>query len=183
MTDFLQLLVFMFAAVNPFAAAAAPKPAGRRLAPSVVAGGAVAGLVLVGGAALLSSPILDGLGVAPETFRVGAGVVFLVVGASCLWRGGSLYGGSWDGTATAILSLALPVLATPAALAAAVTYGADRGEGETLAAAVIVIGVAAGLVAARIGRFESAVDALARLTGALLIVVAAGLIVSGVRAI
>jgi hypothetical protein len=48
-TDFLQLLVFMFAAVNLRVAAAAPKPAGRGLAPSVVAGGAVAALVLVGG--------------------------------------------------------------------------------------------------------------------------------------
>ena len=46
MTDFLQLLVFMFAAVNPFAAAAAPKPAVRGRASSVVAGGAVAALVL-----------------------------------------------------------------------------------------------------------------------------------------
>jgi small neutral amino acid transporter SnatA (MarC family) len=80
-------------------------------------------------------------------------------------------------------SLALPVLATPATLAAAVTYGADRGEGETAVAAVIVLGVAAGLVAARIGRFESEVDALSRLTGAIMIVVSAGLVVSGVRAI
>ena len=72
---------------------------------------------------------------------------------------------------------------TAAAIAAAISYGADRGEGETLAAAVIIIALAAGLIAARAGRFEAAADAVARVTGGLLIVVAAGLVVSGVRAI
>jgi small neutral amino acid transporter SnatA (MarC family) len=79
--------------------------------------------------------------------------------------------------------LALPVLATPAAIAAAVTYGADRGEGETLLAGAICVVIAGVLIAARIGRFEAATDALARVTGGVLVVVAAGLIVSGVRAI
>ena len=183
MTDFLQLLVFFFAAVNPAAAAAAPEPRGRALRSAVVAGGAALALLLVGGVALLAEPILDGLDVEPETFRVGAGVIFLAQGALVLWFGRAPHTGTWDETGTAVSPLGLPVLATAAAVAAGVTYGADRGEGDTIVAAALVIGLAAGLIALRAGRFEAAVDAGARVTGGLLVVVAAGLIVSGVRAI
>ncbi len=183
MTDFLQLLVFLFAAVNPAAAAAAVEPKGKALKPAVLGGGAIRALVIVGGAALLAEPILDGLGVEPETFRVGAGVIFLAQGALVVWFGRAPHTGSWDGDGAAVSPLGLPVLATAAAIAAAISYGADRGEGETLAAAALVIALAAGLIAARAGRFEAAADAVARVTGGLLIVVAAGLVVSGVRAI
>ncbi len=181
MTDFLQLLVFMLAAVNPAAAAAAPS--GKKLPIDISGTGLALGVVLVGGAALLSQPILDGLGVEPETFRVGAGVVFLVCGALAAWNGGAPHRGPWEGRSAAIFPLALPVLATPAAFAAAVTYGVDRGEGQTLLAATICVGLAGALVAFRAGRFEAACDGVARLTGGILVVVAAGLIVSGVRAI
>ena len=183
MTDFLQLLVFLFAAANPFAAAAAPSPPGLKLPPLTLAVGLGVALLLVCGAALGSEAILDGLGVEPETFRVGAGVVLLVCGALAAWQGGAPHRGPWEGTRAGLFPLGLPVLATPAAIAAAITYGADRGESQTVAAAAIVLALGAALIAARLGRFEAPTDAVARVTGALLIVVAAGLIVSGVRAI
>ena len=183
MTDFLQLVVFFLAAVNPAAAAGAPSPAGRTFSARVLGVGAVVAVVLVGGAALLADPILDGLGVEPETFRVGAGVVLLVGGALAAWQGAAPHRGPWEGERVAFFPLALPVLTTPAALAAAVSFGADRGSGETLAAAVIAIGVAIGLLAGRAGRFEAAMDGVARVSGGVLVIVAAGLIVSGVRAI
>ncbi|MGE0597833.1 MAG: MarC family protein [Dehalococcoidia bacterium] len=181
MTDFLQLFVFMFAAVNPAAAAAAP--AGKRLPIEVSAMGLGLGVALAGAAALLSNSILDGLGVEPETFRVGAGVVFLIGGALAAWNGGAAHRGPWEGRPAAVFPLALPVLATPAVLAAAVSYGVDRGKAEALLAAAICVGIAGVFVALRVGRFEAACDAVARVTGGLLILVAAGLIVSGVRAI
>ena len=183
MTDFLQLLVFLFAAVNPAAAAAAPSPPGKALPLVTIGVGLAVALVVVCGAALLSEPILDGLGVEPETFRVGAGVVFVVGGALTAWQGGAPHRGPWEGSTAALFPLGLPVLATPAAVAAAVSFGADRGEGEAMAAAAIVLVVAAALIAARTGRFEAATDGVARVTGGLLAVIAAGLIVSGVRAI
>ncbi|MGE3076014.1 MAG: MarC family protein [Dehalococcoidia bacterium] len=181
MTDFLQLLVFMFAAVNPFAAASAP--AGKKLPLEVAGIGVALAVVLVGAAALLSDSILDGLGVEPETFRVGAGVVFLIGGALAAWNGGAAHKGPWEGRSAAVFPLALPVLVTPAVLAAAVTYGVDRGKGEALLAAAICVGIAAALVSLRAGRNGAACDAVARVTGGLLVLVAAGLIVSGVRAI
>ena len=183
MTDFLQLLVFLVAAVNPAAAAGAAEPAGRAFSTRILGVGAVVAVVLVGGAALLADPILDGLGVEPETFRVGAGVVLLIGGALAVWNGATPHRGPWEGDRVAFFPLGLPVLATPAALAAAVSYGADEGAGETLTAAAIALAVAIGLLAARAGRFEAATDGVARVTGGVLIMVAAGLIVSGVRAI
>ncbi len=183
MTDFIQLLVFFFAAVNPAAAAAAPSPKGVALKPAVLAGGTVVALLVVGAAALLAEPILDGLGGEPETFRVGAGVAFVAQGALVVLLGYQPHAGKWVGNEAAVSPLGLPVLATAAAISAAVTYGADEGQGKALAAGAIMVLGAAGLIAARAGRFEGVVDAAARITGALLVVVAAGLVVSGVRAI
>ena len=148
----------------------------------IVAGGVIA-LLLLGGSAAFADSILDGLGVEPETFRVGAGVVMMMSGALAVWNGGAAHRGPWEGDRAALFPLALPVIATPAAVAAAISYGADRGQAEVLAAIVPVVLVCAGILAMRAGRFEAAADGVARITGGLLVIVAAGLIVSGVRAI
>lgn len=183
MTEFLQLAFYFFAAVNPAAAAGAPEPRGRALPREVIGGGTAAGLAVIAAAAALSGPILDGLGVEPETFRVGAGVVLLVSGALAVWRGASPHQGPWEGRGVALFPLGLPVLATPAAVAAAISYGADDGASKTIAAAAVIVVAAAGLLGARAGRYQAATDAVARLTGAALVAVAAGLVVDGVRAI
>lgn len=182
MIDFLQTFLFLLAAVNPAAAAAAPPPGARLARGSVLAGGTLACLLLVM-AALFAGPILDGLDVEPETFRVGAGVVLLMGGALAVWNGGAPHRGPWEGSGVALFPLALPVLATPAALAAAVSFGADRGEAETAGAAVLAVVVAATAAGLGLGRYQPAADAVARVTGALLVIIAAGLIVDGVRAI
>jgi multiple antibiotic resistance protein len=182
-TEFLQLIVFMFAAINPAAAAAAPNPAGRTLELPVLGGGALFGLAVLASAAALSGPILDALGVEPETFRVGAGVVLLIGGGLSVWNGGAPHRGPWEGRGVALFPLGLPVLATPAAVAASISYGADKGELQTIAAIALVLAAAFALLYARAGRYHAVADGVARVTGALLIAVAAGLIVDGVRAI
>ena len=183
MTEFLQLIVFMFAAINPAAAAAAPNPAGSRIELPVLAGGAGLAFAILAGAAALSGPILDALGVEPETFRVGAGVVLLIGGGLSVWNGGAPHRGPWEGRGVALFPLGLPVLATPAAVAASISYGADKGELQTIAAIALVLVAAFALLYARAGRYHAVADGVARVTGALLIAVAAGLIVDGVRAI
>lgn len=182
MTDFLQLCLYLLAAVNP-AAAAIAAPRDRRPGFPVVALGAVVAFGLLATAAVLADPFLDGLDVEPETFRVAAGVVLLIGGGLAIWTGGAAHSGPWEGWKAGIFPLAVPVLATPAALAAAISYAADRGPGEAAAAAGVAVFAAGSLFAARAGRFESALDAIARVTGVLLVAVAAGLIVDGVRAI
>lgn len=183
MTDFLQLAVYFIAAVNPAAAAAAPKPDGRQFeAVTLLAGGAVA-LGLAGLCALMAGPILDSLGIEPETFRVGAGTILLLTGGLALWNGGAPHAGPWDGMRTALFPLAIPVLGTPAVFAGAVSYGADDGAGPTIGALALAIALTVVLLMTRAGRAGAAMDGLARVTGGLLMVVAAGLIVDGVRAI
>jgi small neutral amino acid transporter SnatA (MarC family) len=66
---------------------------------------------------------------------------------------------------------------------AALSYSVDEGAGQTFGAIVVWIVVGAILVVARPPKSGAALDAIARITGALLVAIAAGLVVSGVRAI
>jgi multiple antibiotic resistance protein len=186
-SDFLRLLVILMAAVNPPAVVLAmwdkPERPARAAWRVPLMGGCIGGVILVV-AVLVSGSLLDWLAIAPESFRVAAGVVMAVAGALVIWQGrwGSL-GHVGNGIETAIFPLALPLIAGPAALVAAISYGVDEGRGETIVAALIAAAVAALLVAVSPARARPALDAIARTLGALLVAVAAGLIVSGVRAI
>ncbi|MFN0146454.1 MAG: MarC family protein [Dehalococcoidia bacterium] len=186
MSDFGQLLVAFFAVVNPAAvllAARSVRRDGTPIGPPIGAGAALLAVALIAVLAVTGERILDGLAVAPESFRVAAGIVFAASGMSMVWLGrhGHAAGdGTWR---DAISPLGLPLLFGPATLVAAVSYGADEGPGRTIAAATICV-VAAGVLLVAAGRVRPALpDAIARLTGALLVVVAAGLVVDGVRAI
>ena len=66
---------------------------------------------------------------------------------------------------------------------AAVTYGADDGGGKAFGALAVSLAIAAVLLVSRLRRGMPALDAVARTTGALLVAVAAGLVVDGVRAV
>lgn len=187
MSDFLRLLVIFIAAVNPPAVALAMADKGgdadARPAWQVpLIGGCVAAALLVL-AVLVSESLLDWLQIAPESFRVAAGIVMAVAGLAVIWRGRWSDGGHNAGIEAAIFPLALPLLAGPAALVAAISYGVDEGRGETIAAALIAVALAALLVATKPAKGRPALDASARILGALLVAVAAGLVVSGVRAI
>lgn len=187
MTDYLRLLVIFAAAINPAAVAVGIRPLRatwdnetRRKA--AVAGAALA-LLLLAAAATTAQRLLDFLVVAPETFRIAAGIVMAISGAMAIlgvrtfddepapgWRGG-------------LFPLAMPLMAGPAALVAAISYGADEGSSKTLNALLLPLAVATALVALRVERWQTATSAISRVLGALLVVVAAGLVVEGVRAI
>ena len=88
-----------------------------------------------------------------------------------------------DGWQAGVFPLGLPLLAGPAGLAAAISVSTDHGFG--LAAGAMLLPVLLGGMAVAVGgaRWPAAADGLARLLGALLIVLAAGLAIDGVRAI
>lgn len=180
MTGFLQLIVIFIAAVNP--AAVALSAAGQpRVARTAALGCAIA-VALVVIAAAGADRFLDAFDIEPETFRIGAGVVLLANGVVVLVRARPAAfapeGAWWQ---QAISPLAFPVLFGPAVAAAALSYGADDGPAKTIPAAVIAVVVAAAVYATGAARGRPALDGLARLLGALLVVVAVGLIVEGVR--
>ena len=186
MSDFGRLLVAFFAVVNPAAVLLAVRAVRRdrsAATAATVAAACVIAVACVALAAATSERLLDGLEIAPESFRVAAGIVIATTGVYACWRGRLAHApgeGSWR---DAIFPLALPILFGPAMLVAAISYGADEGTGRTVTAATAWIVVAA-LLAVVAERVRPAVpDALARLTGALLIVVAVGLVVDGIRAI
>ncbi|MCC6383281.1 MAG: hypothetical protein IT304_12310 [Dehalococcoidia bacterium] len=182
MTDFLRLLVVFLAAINPagvaFVAAAWTPERGRRV---VLATGGLLAEALVLAAVFGADGLLDFLEVAPESFRLAAGIVLLVVGVQVLW-GLTPSAAAGAGLSAGLFPFAIPLLAGPATLAAAVSHSVDDGEGVTLAAAGLALAVALAL-ALQAPAAPRVLDGLSRLTGGLLVVVAAGLMVSGVRAI
>lgn len=187
MTEYLRLLVVFFAALNPAAialgAAVAREASARRSWPLVAVAAAIAA-ALYGLAAGFAEDMIDFLEVEPETFRIAAGTVMLVVGAYAAWRA-RVAATMTDapGWQAALFPLALPLLVGPAGVVAAISYGVDEGGGRTFLALLPVLALAALAMLAPAERYLAAFDAVARLTGALLVVVGAGLIVSGVRAI
>ncbi|MCY4455660.1 MAG: hypothetical protein OXC56_05020 [Chloroflexi bacterium] len=192
MSEVPLLLAVFWAATNPPASLASlPEPfegvERSRRAALVLAGWVVAAALLVL-AALLHGPFLDLLDVSASSFDIAAGIVMLAGAWRPLLRGRAIEEATaslLDASPRAALApLAVPLLASPAALAAAIAYGDRAGEAPAIAVAAVVSGVAA--LAMLVGpslrwRHRHALDAaLARLTGALLVAVAVGLIVDGV---
>ena len=90
MSDWLRLAFVFLAAVNPAAVALAswapPRPRGRALETAGV--GVAVAMAGVGAMALLADRLLAALDVAPETFRIAAGIVMLAAGAYAVARPG-----------------------------------------------------------------------------------------------
>ena len=188
MTDYLKLVLIFFAAVNPanvaVAMAAAPGASARDRRTMAVVGIVAAG-VLLAAAALASDRLLDLLDVAPETFRIAAGIVMVTAGVRALWgnsHGAEEVAEGWRG---GLFPLGVPLLAGPAAVAATISYGVDEGKGIAFGAVVPAIILAAALCLASADRraLRSPLRAAMMLTGALLVGAGAGLVVEGVRAI
>ncbi len=192
MSDALLLFAVFWAAMNPPASIAAlpdgfagiERAARNRL---LVAGWFAAGVLIVA-AAMMHGQLLDLLGVAAPSFDIAAGIVMLAGAARPLLSGRAIE----ESTASlldasdraALIPLAVPLLATPASLAAAISHGGRVGEGETIVAALLLAGVTALAMRAepllQWQHRQVVAGVLARLTGGLLVFVAVALIVDGV---
>lgn len=192
MSDALLLFAVFWAALNP-PASIASLPEGfegiERVARTrlLVAGWFAAGVLIVA-AAMMHGQLLELLGVAAPSFDIAAGIVMLAGAARPLLSGRAIE----ESTASlldasdraALIPLAVPLLATPAALAAGISHGGRVGEGETIVAALVLAGVTA--LAMRWDALlqwqhrQVVASVLARLTGGLLVFVAVALIVDGV---
>ncbi len=194
MSELPLLLIVFWAALNPPASAAslasATLPPSRQTDRLLVAAGAIAAVLLLL-AAVLHGPLLDLLDVSAASFDIAAGLVMLAGAARPLLRGRAieeaLASAAGEGRRAVLAPLAVPLLATPAALAAAVSWGERAGEAQTALAAIVLVALSALWLArapqpqSRAGR--AVLDALARLTGVLLAVLAVGLVVRGVLAV
>ena len=192
MNEFLRLVVVFVAAINPAAVALAmamPAKSTRSVKSAmarrwqVPAIGAGLAAVLYAAAVFGAEPLLDWLQIEPESFRVAAGVVMATVGVYTVWSGRLGDYAQGAGAQAGLFPLGLPLLAGPAGLIAALSYSVDKGAGKTAGAICVGVIVAVAVVTLRPAKAGPALDGVARVTGALLVAVAAGLIVSGVRAI
>ena len=194
MDDFLRALLGVFAAVAPFGAlpvyAALAQESDTARRPQTVLLACLAAFALLAGAALVADPLLDWLDVSPENFQFAAGLIMSPLAARLLLTGRSMPTPRGDLDATSVpwlAPLALPLVAGPAALAAAMTYAARYGVAEALIASAAVLALTAVLLLASrrlAGVLGTAgTDAAARLSGALLIVIAVELAVDGVRSV
>ncbi len=175
-----------FGALPVFAALVADATPGWRARLGLAAG--VASLALLAAAALLSGPFLDWLDVSPENFQLAAGLVMLppsfrliVWGDSMTPSEGGAPGLAW------LVPMAVPLIAGPASLAGAMSYGARFGEGTAVGAAALAVAASAAVLAASpwLSRVlhPAGVSALARLSGALLVIVAVELMLDGVHSV
>lgn len=182
MSDFLRTLLVFFAAINPaavwLAVGARVEGQPHRLATAGTAA-VVAGLIVVVGA-VGSAAALNALDVEPETFRTSAGIVMASMGVQAIWRADIPYDTeqSWkDG----IFPVGIPIIAGPAMIVAAVTYADYTGTWQTVTGGLVIVLASAAAVAWLPRRLDVAYEIVARLSGALLIVFAVAIVVSGVK--
>ena len=194
MSELPLLLIVFWAALNPPASAASlasAEPLSEELRDRLLAAAGAIAAVLLLLAAVLHGPLLDLLDVSAASFDVAAGIVLIAGAARPLLRGRAIEeaiaAAAGDGRRAVLAPLAVPLLATPAALVAAVSWGERAGEAQTALVAIVLVALTALWLArgpqpqSRAGR--AALDALARLTGALLAVLAVDLVVHGILAV
>ncbi len=179
--DALRVIIAVFVAVNPAAAAGAVS--GRATSIRTLAAATVVAAAAYAGLAVGADAILDGLDVEPETFRVSAGLVMAAGGILAVVAGSAAHRGPADGGRAWLFPFLIPALVAPAGIAAVISYGADEGAGVASAGAILAVAVAGAATWTAAGRYAAAADALTRVMGAVLVAFAGGLAVDGVRAI
>jgi small neutral amino acid transporter SnatA (MarC family) len=184
--DVLRVVVFAGAAANPLRAALAllPRSPDDARALTVRVGIASALVALAAwGLAAVSGPLLDGLDISPESFRVGGGVVIALGGARMALIGPSEWPDLVPSPTTALVPMAFPVLLAPELVAAAIGLGADEGAGPVLLAAVVAAGLGTLASALVLGRPGPTARATSRFVGAIAVVCGTALTVDGIFAL
>jgi small neutral amino acid transporter SnatA (MarC family) len=152
------------------------------------------------GAVLVSDQLRDLLDISPESLEIAAGLVILVPALRLLIRGdqrdvlrevpdpgpvGPRGTATALGLGQAVVPVAFPIAAGPAALLVAATYGAKEGTGTALVAAVIVgvVVLAVLLAGGALSRPRWFHLVAGRVMGALMVVLAWDLVTDGVLAV
>ena len=192
----LALLAIVFSAAMNGPASVASRPdalaeAGHARRAVLSVGAWIAASAMLAAAVLLRGPLLDVLDISLPTLQIAAGVVMVVGALRPLAQGRAID----DATASlldgspraAIAPLAMPLIASPAAIAAAMAYSERAGEGLTMAVAAAIAGFTAlslGVEPIPQSGHRRAFGAIfSRLAAVVLLVAAVALIVDGVQAV
>jgi small neutral amino acid transporter SnatA (MarC family) len=177
------MLVAYLAALNPMRTRlGVPEHSGGRARMDVLASGSAIGLVVLVASATLAPSLLRSLEISPETFRIAAGLVLVIVAAWMLFVPVPADEPTPDGAGAALWPVAYPRVVSPETLTLAFTTGASDGVGAMVPAlvAACVVLLAAGLV--RTGPLSGRVLAnLGRVFAVALVLIGIWLALQGVR--
>ncbi len=174
-------VVFVVCALNP--AAAAASLAGQPVPRAALGIGAAVAICAYLLATATRTRLLEALAVEPATFLVAAGAIVAASGAAVI-IGRPAYGPvEWRTRASQLVPLAVPLLLAPAPLAATIAAALHASAPAAASGAVVAVVAAVALIAARTGRHALTLGWAARLLAALALVIAAGVIVDGIRTI
>lgn len=189
MSDFLQLCVVALAAVGPASAvrgvAAALPDTRRRICLAALACATSFAVIAVAIAA--REPLLTFLDISAETFWIAAGLLMMPPAAAQLWWGSALHDMSRADWRAALVPLAVPRLAGPAAIAFSVAEAEREGAAATLGAVSLALLLTWAALAAAAwlqrGLRTDIIDLLARFSGMVLAIAAVELIAAGVETV
>lgn len=192
MSEFVRCLVGMFAVIAPLGAMASligdrvragALPHGEL---RVVLGAPAVAFTVLAASAAISGPVLDWLDVSPESFQFAAGAAMFPLALRLILLGDSASLPERTPAYAWAVPLAVPVLAGPSSIIASISYAARFGEGEAILASAIVLAATAAMFAALhwLDRLPLlVVQAAARLSGGLLVLIAVELAVDGVQSV
>jgi multiple antibiotic resistance protein len=159
----------------------------RRL--QVAAGAAVAALAMLAVFSAGGRELLDFLGISADSFKVAAGLLLLPPAFRLVTQGQSMdprEAHAATPVELALVPLAMPLLAGPGALAAAISFSNSVGRGTTVLAAAIVLGVTFLAFATSEWLFQRlgapVLRLLSRVVGILLFAIAIDFVLEGANA-
>jgi small neutral amino acid transporter SnatA (MarC family) len=196
-SDFTICLAGLFATVAPFGALGAvlryKRDIARQQSPDALELGRlalfspVAAFVLLAIAALVSDPLLDALRISGPSFEFAAAAAMVPLAIRLLVFGDSMAPPAWKLPDLAwLVPFALPLLAGPVSLIAAISYADRFGVAEAIVAAAIALALTATLFAT-LPLWQRArplvVQMLGRLSGVLLVAMAAEMVLDGLYSV
>jgi small neutral amino acid transporter SnatA (MarC family) len=196
-SDFTICLAGLFATVAPFGALSAvlryKRDVVRRQSPDTLqiewltlfSPGAAFALLAV--AALVSDPLLDTLHISGPSFEFAAAAAMVPLAIRLLVFGDSMAAPAWKLPDYAwLVPFAAPLLAGPVSLITAISYAERFGVAEAIVAAAIALSLT-GTLLATLPRWQRvrplAVQTLGRLSGVLLVAMAAKMALDGLYSI
>jgi small neutral amino acid transporter SnatA (MarC family) len=196
-SDFAICLAGLFATVAPFGALGAvlryKRAIARQQSPDALQLGRlalfspVAAFVPLAIAALVSDPLLDALRISGPSFEFAAAAAMVPLAIRLLVFGDSMAPPAWKlPDYSWLVPFALPLLAGPVSLIAAISYADRFGVAEAIVAAAMVLSLT-GTLFATLPLWQRArplvVQMLGRLSGVLLVAMAAERVLDGLHSV
>ena len=144
--------------------------------------GTAIGVLTLAGIAVVSGPLLDTVEISPETFRIAAGFVLVIVATWMIFVPIPTTEPVPDGFAARFWPVAYPRVISPETIILTLSIGASDGLGSVLPGLGLAAGVLIALGPVRAGPLTRRVmSSLGRVAAVILVVVGVWLAIQGVR--